>query len=116
MKVTVRSVLLSCLLLVSPFVRAYAADFDEMPVPVKAVAPTYPAEMKREGASGIVTVAIVIDESGNVVESAVAKSTRTEFESAALKAVEQWKFKPAKKGGMAVRAKIAVPVKFNADA
>lgn len=115
MKVSARFLLLSCILLAGPLGRALAADFDEMPVPVKSVAPTYPVEMRREGASGIVTLQIVIDETGNVVERTVMKSTRSEFEPAALQAVQQWKFKPAKKAGVAVRAKIAVPIKFNAD-
>jgi len=89
-----------------------AADFDERPVPVKSVAPDYPSEMKDAHASGIVTLSVLVDENGDVRDQRVAKSTRPEFESAALTAVEKWKFKPAKKAGVAVKAKITIPIKF----
>jgi TonB family C-terminal domain len=94
---------------------AQAAEFDEHPVPVKAVAPEYPHDMKRENVSGIVTLKLVIDEHGDVLEKSVTKSTRVEFEAPALAAVSQWKFKPARKGGAAVRATITLPIKFTAE-
>lgn len=104
--------LLSLLALASPF--AAAADYDELPVPVKSVAPVYPAEMKREGASGIVMVKVQIDENGDVIDRAVSKSTRAEFDEAALEAVAKWKFKPARKSGVAVKATVTIPIKFSA--
>lgn len=118
MQLKTRSLLLvSCLLLAAPFARAETVnnDFDERPVPVKSVAPTYPADMKRDGTSGMVTVKVIIDESGNVISREIAKSTRAEFESPALTAVEQWKFKPAKKAGHAVKVAITIPIKFTAE-
>ncbi len=96
----------------SSLLRAQSADFDERPVPVKAVAPEYPKEMRAEQASAIVTVKLLIDENGDVVEHSVMKSTRMEFEGAALAAVGKWKFKPAKKAGAPVRALITLPIKF----
>jgi protein TonB len=108
--------LLSSLVLLCPLARGQAAkDFDETPMPVKSVAPIYPAEMKRDKVSGIVTLKIVIDENGNVADRTVSKSTRPEFESAALEAIQQWKFKPARKGGAAVRATVTIPMKFTAE-
>jgi protein TonB len=116
MQSNIRSVLfISCLLLASPLLRAEANDFDERPVPVKSVAPAYPADMKREGQSGMVTVKVIVDENGDVVSREVAKSTRSEFETAALEAVGQWKFKPAKKAGHAVKVAITIPIKFSAE-
>lgn len=94
---------------------AQSADFDEQPVPVKAVKPVYPEAMAQEKTSGIVTVKLVIDESGNVVEHSVYKSTRSEFDQAALTAVAQWKFKPARKAGAAVRSVITIPIKFTIE-
>jgi protein TonB len=91
-------------------------DFDERPVPVKAVPPVYPPAMQQAGVSGIVTVSMLIDEKGNVVEREVAKSTRHEFEDAALEAVKKWKFKPAQKAGTPVKAKIKVPIEFSYQA
>lgn len=104
---------LLALALSGPTLRAQSAEFDERPVPVKAVAPDYPEEMLKEQVSGIVTVKLLIDENGDVLERAVSKSTRQEFEPAALAAVEKWKFRPARKAGVAVRARITLPIKFN---
>ena len=111
-------ILLAGAAFVSPGLRAETgahAEFDEAPAPVKSVAPEYPAEMKRLGAAGLVTVKVSIDENGDVVERAVAKSSRPEFESAALDAVAKWKFKPARKAGVAVKCHVNVPIKFSAD-
>lgn len=111
--------LLTCLLLACSLAplpaRAAAADYDELPVPVKSVAPTYPPDMKREGASGVVMVKVHIDENGDVVERTIAKSTRAEFDEAALSAVQRWKFKPAKKAGVAVKATVTIPIKFTLE-
>jgi protein TonB len=106
------------LLLISPcaWVQAAESVYDELPVPVKSVAPEYPEAMKRDHASGLVTIQVVIDENGEVVERAVVKSTHAEFEAPAMEAVGKWKFKPAKKGGVAVKAKISIPLKFIAGA
>ncbi len=103
----------SLIVLGSSLLRAQSADFDERPVPVKAVAPDYPKEMLAEKASAVVTVRLVVDENGDVVEHSVLKSTRAEFEGAALAAVGKWKFKPARKSGAPVRALITLPIKFN---
>jgi protein TonB len=97
------------------FAGAQAAEFDEQPVPVKAVAPVYPAEMKRDSVSGMVMLKLVIDENGDVLERSVTKSTRSEFEAPALAAIDLWKFKPARKAGAAVRATITLPIKFTAE-
>lgn len=88
-------------------------DFDERPVPVKAVAPIYPPDMRRAGASGLVNVVVLIDERGDVVAREIAKSTRREFEQPALDAVKKWKFKPAKKSGSAVKARMVLPIQFS---
>ncbi len=97
------------------FAGVQAADFDEQPVPVKAVPPEYPADMKRDSVSGIVMLKLVIDENGDVLEKSVAKSTRAEFEAPALAAIGKWKFKPARKAGEAVRATITLPIKFTVE-
>lgn len=99
----------------SSLLRAQTNDFDERPVPVKAVAPDYPKEMLAEKASAIVTIKLVVDENGDVLEPTVTKSTRAEFEGAALAAVGKWKFKPARKAGTPVRALITLPIKFTCE-
>ena len=95
---------------------AGTAKFDDPPVPIKAVAPVYPAAMEREGISGLVMVTVVVDENGEVVEQSITKSSREEFEQPALAAVAKWKFKPAQKDGAAVKVQITVPIRFASGA
>lgn len=91
-----------------------SASFDVRPVPVRTPPPAYPDALRRDGVSGMVAVRILVDEAGNVTECEVAKSSRAEFEGPALNAIRQWKFKPASKGGTAVRSRLVVPIAFNA--
>lgn len=91
------------------------AAFDARPVPVKTPPPRFPADMERQGISGVVAVRVVIDETGVVSECSIAKSSHTEFEQAALMAVKTWKFKPASKDGTAVKSSVVIPIKFTLE-
>ena len=95
--------------------RVIVDNYDERPVPVKAYPPAYPPEMLKARVSGLVNLAIVIDDAGVVVERAVVRSTRAEFEQPALDAVRKWKFKPAVKGGAAVTVRMIVPIQFSPE-
>lgn len=88
---------------------------DDPPVPVRTPPPSYPAELKRDGVSGMVVVSLVVDSDGSVTDVAISKSTHKEFEAPAVDAVRKWKFKPAKKAGNAIRSKVALPLKFSAE-
>ena len=88
---------------------------DVKPVPVKTPPPVYPTDMKRQEVTGVVAVTIVIDENGEVTSATVAKSSRPEFEQAAIDAVKKWKFKPAQKDGAPVKIKVTIPLRFNLD-
>ncbi|MBE2213544.1 MAG: energy transducer TonB [Opitutaceae bacterium] len=96
---------------------AYADDsitkFDKPPVPTKTPPPTYPASLK--GVNGMVAVVVIIDESGSVVDATVTKSSDPAFENPSIEAIKRWKFKPAEKDGQAVKAKVTIPVRFNAE-
>jgi protein TonB len=91
---------------------AFAQTKSEPPVPVRTVAPDYPAELRREGVSGIVMVKCTIDEQGNVTEPTIEKSSNNAFEQPALAALKKWKFKPAKQDGAPVAMKVSIPIKF----
>jgi len=88
---------------------------DENPSPVKTAKPVYPSELRRDGIEGLVAVSVVIDETGDVISSKVAKSSNKAFESAALDAISKWKFKPAKKDGKTVKVKVTIPFRFSID-
>lgn len=87
--------------------------FDKPPVPTKTPPPTYPPSLK--GVSGMVAVVVIIDEKGSVVDATVTKSSDPAFENPSVDAIKRWKFKPAEKDGQAVKAKVTIPVRFNAE-
>jgi len=94
---------------------ALAGDkpYDEPPIPLKMVPPVHPTDLKREGIGGMVSIMILVDENGSVQNPTVQKSSNPGFERPALEAVSRWKFKPARKDGLAVAVNVVVPVKFS---
>jgi len=56
-----------------------------------------------------------IDEKGNVINGTVVKSTHKDFEEPALEAVKGWKFRPAKKEGVAVKVRVTAPLRFKVE-
>lgn len=98
-------------------VSAAAADaaFDVRPTPVKTPPPEYPHNLKRDGVSGMVAVKVELDETGSVVNCAVSKSSNPGFDEAAISAVRNWKFTPAKKDGAPVKISFVIPIKFNIE-
>jgi periplasmic protein TonB len=88
---------------------------DETPTPIRTVAPDYPADLRKEGVAGVVSVVVVIDENGAVLASEVAKSSHEGFNQAATDAVAKWKFKPAKLAGKNVKVRVTIPVRFTTE-
>jgi len=88
---------------------------DVNPVPIKTPPPVYPHALKAEGASGVVAVTIVVDETGAVISCKVSKSTRDDFNAPAIEAVQKWKFKPAQKDGVPVKMKVTIPIRFSIE-
>lgn len=112
--------LLFAVLLCGPAVSLLADDtiytkVDVNPVPVRTPPPEYPEALKREGGTGVVAVTIVIDEKGAVTSAAVAKSSNSGFNDAALEAVKKWKFKPAQKDGEKVKVRVTIPISFSLE-
>ncbi|MEM7516520.1 MAG: energy transducer TonB, partial [Planctomycetota bacterium] len=63
------------------------------PAIVKAVAPEYPRAAERRQIEGVVTVSIDINDTGAVTSvSVVSADPAGIFDTAAIKAVEKWKF------------------------
>lgn len=92
-----------------------AKALDAPPRTRAQVTPLYPDEARREGLTGEVWVAFVVDESGHVLHPRVVRSTDRRFEAPTLRAVEHWRFEPGKKNQRAVRFEMVVPVVFNLD-
>lgn len=85
---------------------------DQTPVPKFQARPHYPPEMRRLGISGEVVVDFIVDPHGNVQQACALRSSRREFEAAALEAVGKWRFRPGRKNGRDVPTHMQVPILF----
>ena len=88
---------------------------DEAPAPLRTFAPDYPAALRDAKVNGVVSVVLVVDETGEVLAAEVSKSSHDDFRGPALDAIRRWKFKPAKLAGKAVKVKVTIPVRFSVE-
>ena len=72
----------------------------------------YPAVARDAGIRGEVVVAAVIDEQGQVETAMVRESPSEVLSIAALKAVRETRFRPARRAGLPVRVRLTIPVPF----
>ena len=70
----------------------------EVPLPVTVGEPTYPATSLEKG---VVMIEALVNENGQVTEARVISSAPA-FDSAALAAARQWRFRPARVAGRVV--------------
>ena len=89
------------------------SQLDQIPVPRFQARPAYPSALNKAGVTGEATVGFIVDREGAVREAHVVKATHPEFGVAAVEAVNQWKFKPGQKSGVAVNTRMQVPIVFN---
>jgi periplasmic protein TonB len=76
--------------------------------------PVYPESARRRGHQGRVLLQVDVSAQGMPVEVSVAQSSGfASLDDAALRAVQQWRFVPATRGGTPVPAVAAVPVRFH---
>ncbi len=81
------------------------------------VIPEYPPIARKAGVEGKVILQIVIDEQGNVLTADVVFAQPSGiFEEAAIKAIMQWKFKPAKQRDKPIKVRMAWPMEFSLKA
>jgi protein TonB len=76
-------------------------------------APSYPQSAQRKGIQGKVMLNVVVKADGTPAKVQVYNSSGfSVLDEAALEAVRQWKFVPARRGGEFVQASVVVPVDF----
>lgn len=76
-------------------------------------APYYPNAAKQRGIQGKVLLAVVVKIDGSPLQVAISRSSGSSIlDEAALDAVKQWRFIPAKRSGQVVQANVVVPVEF----
>src|SRR3989441_493177 len=78
---------------------------------IKSVPPTYPALAKSNHVAGDVTMDALVDPAGNVTDVKVI-SGATLLQEAAMAALRQWKYEPARLDGRPVSFHLNVTVKF----
>ena len=89
---------------------------DRPPVAIQTVSPIYPPAALRARLRGIVTLDVLVSETGTPLEVRVIEGARGGLTEAAVEAVRQWRFRPGTKGGAPVRTWIALQVPFEAIA
>jgi protein TonB len=76
--------------------------------------PVYPANMRRDGITGDVTIEFVVGTDGSVLTAEAVRWSRREFVDPALTAVRKWRFEPGTVNGRKVRFRMAIPIEFYA--
>jgi TonB family protein len=68
--------------------------------------------MAERNISGKATIDFFVETDGSVKVAKAIQFTDPQFEEAATECIRQWKFKPALKNGVPVRAELQVPIIF----
>jgi protein TonB len=79
---------------------------------VRGVAPAYPVSARADGVEGDVRLELVVGLSGAVESARVVRGVGHGLDEAALRAVEQFRFAPATKGGRAVPVRMGWSMQF----
>jgi len=79
-------------------------------------APVYPDEARRHRQEGVVLLDVTVGEDGRVESLAIATgSGHPLLDQSALKTVREWRFKPATLGGIHLRSRVEIPIRFRLD-
>ena len=78
--------------------------------------PEFPPGLKAKGEEGSAKIRIVVDETGAVGDAEVVTETHPFFGMAAMDAVKQWKFRPARDESGPVSQTVVVPINFTLSA
>ena len=93
--------------------QAMAISDDITPPRLTEVAsPDYTTEAKKKKIEGQVTLLIVVNKKGDVVDAKVVKGLGYGLDENAIVAVKEWKYKPAEKNGEPVTVKMEVTLDF----
>jgi TonB family protein len=83
------------------------------PKPIKTADPEYPPEARDKHLPGKDNLIVLVNEDGFPEVLQVQKESNHIFDEAALRAVSQWRFKPATKDGKPVAVIIAVEMSLH---
>lgn len=80
---------------------------------LKNPAPVYPERARQMGQEGQVMLRVSVNANGLPEQVDILQSSGFPLlDAAAVKTLQQWKFRPAKIGGVAISAEVDVPIRF----
>jgi protein TonB len=91
-------------------------EVDSLAKKVSGPSVSYPERAPRlkSGEERSVTVSFVVSDTGDVTDVQVMQSGGKVLDEAVVQAVAKWKYEPATKGGVKVKAKVAFKQTFRA--
>jgi protein TonB len=93
-----------------------ATDLDIYPQAARQIMPVYPGMARDSKVAGFVTLLVLIDETGGVVDTSVMDAMpQGVFEQAAQQALANAAFYPAQKDGRMVRSRVLIKVEFDPE-
>jgi TonB family protein len=99
-----------------PTATATAAPTVTAARPLRRQAPTFPAQARRAGQTGVVVLQIHVDEAGNVVDVRVVQSDPPGvFDAAAVDSVRGWTFSPGTSDGHPVASWVRQTIRFTLE-
>lgn len=98
---------------VAPAAKIAAPVMNNQVIPLVRIPPRYPRSASRRGLEGIVTVSFTITKDGQVRSPVVISAKpKNIFNSAALKAILKWKFKPMVVNNKSVERQATQEIEF----
>ena len=88
---------------------------DEPPTLIHGRAPAYPTHALRDGLSGRAVVAYDISEEGRVENVVVREASMESFGVVAARAVQQWRYRPARLRGEPIRLQVEQEFPFESS-
>jgi len=82
------------------------------PTVMREVRPTYPPEALRLRIQGSVVLSLVVSSEGLPADIRVVRSLSSDLDQAAIEAVEQWRFRPGRRGDTPVNVLVTVALDF----
>lgn len=94
------------------------SEVTRRPAQTQTVTPEMPFEFRlrqKPGTKAEVVASAIVDRTGSVTSASVVRSTHSELDSATLKALRSWRFKPAEKNGQTVAVRVVVPFVYTVN-
>ncbi|MBN1615883.1 MAG: TonB family protein [Spirochaetales bacterium] len=92
------------------------SQVDQPPEPLLTVPPIYPMNASMAGIEGKVELEFLVQTDGTVSDITIKNASPPGvFEKAALRALNQWRFKPGTKNGQPVITRVYLPMRFQLE-